>query len=95
MFAILIYTLSALIERVRQLDAELARSRQRGRSGTLACERSLHWTNYSDLADGFCSDVATFTKRRDFAAWVGDAITKIDRRQTDKQKLGGHVECGE
>ncbi len=80
----MVETLKALDERVRQLDAEIAR-RLMSIPGigpiTAIALRAL------------APDPAIFTKGRDFAAWLG--LTPLQKSTGGKQRLGATSKMGE
>ncbi|CAN7687532.1 IS110 family transposase [Phyllobacterium sp. LjRoot231] len=92
-FAILVETLRALDERVRQLDAEIARRAKEDE----AARRLMSVPGIGPITAialmALAPDPATFTKGRDFAAWVG--LTPLQKSTGGKQKLGGTSKMGE
>jgi transposase len=92
-FAILVETLRALDERVRQLDAEIARRAKEDE----AARRLMSVPGIGPITAialmALAPDPATFTKGRDFAAWVG--LTPLQKSTGGKQKLGATSKMGE
>ncbi|MFJ6328540.1 MULTISPECIES: IS110 family transposase [unclassified Rhizobium] len=93
LFAILVETLRALDERVRQLDAEIARRAKEDE----AARRLMGVPGIGPITAialmALAPDPATFTKGRDFAAWVG--LTPLQKSTGGKQKLGATSKMGE
>jgi transposase len=92
-FAIMVETLKALDERVWQLDAEIARRAKEDE----AARRLMSVPGIGPITAialrALAPDPATFTKGRDFAAWVG--LTPLQKSTGGKQKLGATSKMGE
>lgn len=92
-FIILIDTLQSLDEKVRQLDAEIARRAKEDEvSRRLMTIPGIGPITATALA-ALAPDPVTFTKGRDFAAWVG--LTPLQKSTGGKQKLGRTSKMGE
>jgi transposase len=92
-FAIMVETLKALDERVRQLDAEIARRAKEDE----AARRLMSVPGIGPITAialrALAPDPVTFTKGRDFAAWVG--LTPLQKSTGGKQRLGATSKMGE
>lgn len=92
-FAIMVETLKALDERIRQLDAEIARRAKEDK----AARRLMSVPGIGPITAialrALAPDPATFTKGRDFAAWVG--LTPLQKSTGGKQRLGATSKMGE
>jgi transposase len=89
----MVETLKALDERVWQLDAEIARRAKEDE----AARRLMSVPGIGPITAialrALAPDPATFTKGRDFAAWVG--LTPLQKSTGGKQKLGATSKMGE
>jgi transposase len=92
-FAIMVETLKALDERIRQLDAEIARRAKEDEAARRLM--SIHGIGpiTAIALRALAPDPATFTKGRDFAAWVG--LTPLQKSTGGKQRLGATSKMGE
>lgn len=92
-FAIMVETFKALDERIRQLDAEIARRAKEDE----AARRLMSIPGIGPITAialrALAPDPATFTKGRDFAAWVG--LTPLQKSTGGKQRLGATSKMGE
>ena len=92
-FAMLIETLKSLDERIRQLDIEIAhRAKEDDVARRLMTIPGIGPIAATALA-ALAPDPATFTKGRDFAAWVG--LTPLQKSTGGKQKIGKTSKMGE